>query len=263
LHSVVLNLCLNARDAMPDGGLLRIEAGNEFVEECHAEEHADARSGEFVWLRIEDTGCGMSPEVQRRIFEPFFTTKAPNKGTGLGLATTFGIVQQHQGWIECDSEPGRGTCFSVYVPRSARPADSSPDAGAVPESGNETILLVDDEDMVRTVAGAILKKHGYRVLEARDGAEAVDCYRTRGAEIDLVILDMMMPRLSGREAFLLLQKLNPNVRVLMSSGYATESISSEERAGVCGFVHKPYRASDLAAAVRTALDAPDTIGMHV
>jgi len=261
LQSVLLNLCLNARDAMPEGGSLTVEAGNTFVDESQAAGVQDARVGEFVCLKVKDTGCGMSPEIKRRIFESFFTTKGPGKGTGLGLAMTFGVVQQHRGWIECDSEPGAGTCFRIYLPRSKHSKVYSAPADATPKVGTETILLVDDESMVRTLAATILKAHGYSVVEAEDGEQALKAYQDQNGAIDLVILDMRMPRLSGRETFLRLKQIDPKVRVIMSSGYATESLSGADE--ICCVVHKPYRASDLVAAVRATLDSKPAIGMNL
>lgn len=261
LQSVLLNLCLNARDAMPEGGSLTVEAVNTVVNERQAAGVQDAREGEFVCLKVQDTGCGMSPEIKRRIFEPFFTTKGPGKGTGLGLAMTHGVVQQHRGWIECDSEPGTGTCFRIYLPRSRHSGVYPAPTDATPKVGAETILLVDDEPMVRTLAATILKAHGYGVVEAGDGEEALKVYRERNGAIDLVILDMIMPRLSGRETFLQLKQIDPNIRVIMSSGFTTESLSDAD--GVRCFVHKPYRASDLVSAVRATLDNCPGIGMNL
>jgi CheY-like chemotaxis protein len=206
-------------------------------------------------LRVEDNGTGIPPDVLPRIFEPFFTTKGPDKGTGLGLAMVFGIVQQHQGWIECKSAVGKGTCFEIYLPRhhGLESAIIVPGSEA-PGGGSETILLADDEAALRQLAQAILHRHGYRVLLAEDGLHAVELYRSHGRAIDLVILDLTMPRLSGRDAFHQIRQLNPEARVLFASGYSADHIDPEEQRQVSGFVSKPYRPDTLAAAVRDALD---------
>jgi two-component system, cell cycle sensor histidine kinase and response regulator CckA len=275
VNQVLLNLCLNAQEAMPEGGRLLLRTDNVVLSEQEARRHAGGRAGEFVRLRVEDTGHGIPAEVMPRIFEPFFTTKPPGKGTGLGLAMVFGIVQQHQGWVECTSEGGRGARFDIFVPRyreesevaAGEPAGSSrrdtptgpaaatssppasPPAAPQAAPGGETVLLVDDEPMVRAVGRRILERHGYRVLEASDGAEAVAVYR-RQAGADLVVLDLTMPKLSGREALRELRRLDPEVSVLLASGYAAEAAGEE----VAGFVPKPYGEKELARAVRQALD---------
>jgi CheY-like chemotaxis protein len=221
-------------------------------------EHVQGRAGEFVCLRVSDNGAGIAPEIQARIFEPFFTTKAKGKGTGLGLAMVFGIVQQHQGWIECDSVPGEGTRFDIYLPRHREPVPPSaePASQRKPAGGDETILLADDETLVRNLGRNILESFGYRVLPAGDGQQAIDLYRRESSHIDLVILDLTMPRLSGREALRQLLEINPEIRVVFVSGYSCEHLSAEDREHILGFVSKPYRPEDLAHIVRAALDRP-------
>jgi PAS domain S-box-containing protein len=256
IGQVLLNLCLNARDAMPEGGTLTVDTANLRIDEEAARLALEGRPGDFVRLRIGDTGVGMSVDVLERIFEPFYTTKEPGKGTGLGLAMVFGIVKQHQGWVECRSGVGAGTTFDVYLPRQlvAAPAPAPLPANDV-RGGSETILLADDEAVVGRLGQTILERHGYRVLSAMDGAEAVEIYQREGKAIDLVILDLAMPRLSGSEALGELRKINPAVRVLISSGYSSEEdVRAVEKAGVLGFVAKPYRPVDLARRVRAALD---------
>jgi PAS domain S-box-containing protein len=254
MSQVLLNLCLNARDAMPEGGRLTIETANVMVEEGRERQQLGARPGPFVRLRVSDTGCGIPAEVRERIFEPFFTTKGPGKGTGLGLAMVFGIVQQHRGWVECASEVGRGTCFDVYLPRVPAAAEAPAAAPAPPAAGRETVLLVDDEEMIRKLGGAILRRYGYEVLLAEDGQRAVEVYRDQHARIDLVILDLTMPRLSGRDAFRRLLEVNPAVRVLFASGYSAEQLTDADQRKALGFVNKPYRPEELARVVRTVLD---------
>jgi PAS domain S-box-containing protein len=255
VNRLIMNLCLNARDAMPQGGSLVLETANVTLLEEDASRHAEALPGEFVRLRVRDTGCGIPPAVQRHIFEPFFTTKEPGKGTGLGLATVFGIVKQHCGWIECASVIDRGTTFDVYLPRCLKAqATSLPTSGPTPGRGQETILLVDDEPMLRSLGKNILEQYGYRVLLAEDGAEAVDIYQREGQQIDLIILDLTMPRMSGPDALRKLRQINPAVRSLFASGYfaGPEAPCAEEE--IAGFIHKPYRPHDLANLVRMTLD---------
>jgi PAS domain S-box-containing protein len=256
MNQVLMNLCLNARDAMPDGGKLILEAQNVTLDEGHARRHLDARPGEFVQLCVSDTGHGIPPEIQPRIFDPFFTTKEPGKGTGLGLAMVFGILKQHQGWIECESEVGKGTRFAIYLPRYAdgvvkQPVRSAPDRIA---GGSETILLVDDEAVIRNLGRTILQRYGYKLLLAEDGQEALEVYRRHRGRIDLVILDLTMPRLSGRDTLRELLQIDPQVQVVLSSGYSAEYFSESGKDGVVGFVNKPYRPQDLALTVRRVLD---------
>ncbi len=260
MNQVLMNLCLNARDALPDGGRLTLETRNVRLEEEEVRLRLEARPGEFVRLRVADTGVGIAPEDLPRIFEPFFTTKEPNKGTGLGLAMVYGIVKQHHGWVECKSELGglgRGTVFDVYLPRSEQAVLSTGDGrGSQPAGGQETILIVDDEDMVRNLSRLILQGYGYKVLLAEDGMQALSIFEERWAEIDLVLLDLTMPRLSGRDTLRRLVQLDPAARVLLTSGYSTQPPIEPGCENVLGFVGKPYRVEDLIALVRRALDRP-------
>ena len=264
VNQAVLNLCLNARDAMPDGGTLTIRAEAVQLDDAAAARHTDGRPGAFVRLTVADTGLGMTPEVRSRIYEPFFTTKPVGQGTGLGLPMIHGIVKQHSGWIECDTAPGRGTRFDLYLPRAAatttptpRPADrrlATPplDVTTPAPPAARTVLLVDDEDMIRCLGRSVLEQAGYTVLEAHDGADAVDLFRREHDHIDLVILDLTMPRLSGRDAFRSMTAIAPDARVLFSSGYSADDLS--DVTGAVGLLAKPYRPQDLVTAVRQALD---------
>lgn len=256
LNQVLMNLCLNARDAMPDGGELLLETANVVIDEEAARPLLESRAGEFVRIRVRDTGHGIPSDVLPRIFEPFFTTKAPGKGTGLGLAMVFGIVKQHQGWISCQSQPGKGTCFEIFLPRfePAAHAETTRLVTRSPNHGRETILLVDDEPMIRNLGRAILQGYGYQVLLAEDGRDAIRRYESAREQIDLVILDLTMPHLSGRDAFQRLRQINPEVPVIFASGYSAEQVSEEDHEQILGFVGKPYRPEDLARVVRTALD---------
>ena len=250
----LMNLCLNARDAMPDGGRLRLETANVTVTEEHPRQDGPAPPGDYVRLRVQDTGRGMTDQVRARVFEPFFTTKGRGQGSGLGLPMALGIVEQHRGFLECASEPGRGTCFDLYLPRSPREALRNAPVQR-PEGGAETVLLVDDEAMIRELGRTILTQYGYRVLVAEDGQDAVEVYRERPG-IDLVVLDLTMPRLSGQEALRHLREFDPGVRVVFASGYSADYAADSDSDGVLGFIHKPYRPHDLARAVRAALDSP-------
>ncbi len=256
LNQVLLNLCLNSRDAMPEGGNLRLETANVALDEEYARLHLEARPGEFVRLRVSDTGMGIPAEVRPRIFEPFFTTKGPGQGTGLGLAMVFGIVTQHQGWIECASDTGHGTRFDIYLPRhlegAATPTSAAP--APAPSGGTETLLLVDDEAMIRNLGRTILQRYGYRVLLAEDGQQALEVFQQERGRVDLVLLDLTMPRLSGHDTLRRLRQLDPGVRVLFASGYSAEHVTETESDGVLGFISKPYRPQELAATVRAALN---------
>lgn len=260
---VLMNLCLNARDAMSEGGMLALTTENVVLDEAFAAMHLDSRPGEFVRLQIRDTGQGMAPEVRARIFEPFFTTKGLGKGTGLGLSVVLGIVQQHQGWIECMSEVGRGTRFDLYLPRADRLEENvaAPVPAGAPRGRGETILLVDDEPLLRDLGSMILETYGYRVLVAADGLEAIELFMRERSRISLVVLDLSMPRLSGRDAYRRLLRIDPHVRVLFTSGYSGSSARhAEVTPRAEGFIDKPYRPEDLALQVRTALDRPRQAG---
>ncbi len=256
MNQVLMNLCLNARDAMPDGGLLHLETENLVLDDRAVRLQLEARTGEFVRLRVRDSGQGIPAEILPRIFEPFFTTKPPGKGTGLGLAMVFGIIKQHQGWIDCSSRVNEGTRFDIYLPRFCPQAETAapPPVSRSPRPGNETILLVDDEPMIRNLGRRILQSYGYQVLLAEDGMQAVNLYRDERDRIDLVILDLTMPRLSGRDAYRQLLQIDPEVQVLFASGYSAEHITEREYGRILGFVSKPYRPEDLAHTVRMALD---------
>jgi two-component system cell cycle sensor histidine kinase/response regulator CckA len=254
MHQVLMNLCLNARDALPDGGRLVVETANVHVDEDYARWHLAARPGEFLRLRVSDTGQGIPPEILPRIYDPFFTTKGPGKGTGLGLAMVFGIVQEHHGWIDCASEVGQGTHFDVYLPRWSGAATTPERPVVFPAGGSETVLVVDDEALLRTLGQTILRRYGYDVLLAEDGLHALEVYGRERDRIKLVLLDLTMPRLSGRDTLRRLRQLDPAVPVLLASGYGAEQVLQSEGEHVLGFVSKPYRPEDLAQAVRTALD---------
>jgi len=258
IDQVVLNLVVNARDAMPQGGKLTIATQNVELDEHYVREHVGARVGAFVCLTVADTGHGMTPEVQARIFEPFFTTKEMGRGTGLGLSTVYGIVQQSGGYIDVTSAPAAGTTFSVYLPRMKEVERSgettASDAPAAPR-GTETILLVEDEVSIRNFAKRILTGLGYRVLIAGDGQEALDLQARHDGPIDLLVSDVVMPRLSGGELAQQLWQRLPGLPVVFLSGYAPDSglIASFPAAGQT-LISKPFTAEVLGRAVRETLN---------
>ena len=264
LSQVLLNLCLNSRDAMPEGGKLVLRVRPCVISQAHVRQVVDAAPGEHVCLSVEDTGHGMTPEVRARAFEPFFTTKQPGAGTGLGLSMVFGIVKQHRGWLEVTSEPGRGTRFDIYLPRhdAAQAAHGLIDALAPAARARETILVVDDEEPVRRVVEAILCDRGYRVLTAEDGVSALALYERAHHEIDLVILDLRMRTMSGRDTLHGVWKINPRARVLVSSGHAGDHERVAESEPIAGSLPKPYGFDELARAVREALDREPPRATH-
>jgi two-component system, cell cycle sensor histidine kinase and response regulator CckA len=259
VQQALMNICLNARDAMPEGGTLKIASRNQRMVPDQASPLRGMKEGSYIRLTLADTGTGMSPEVRNRIFEPFFTTKAKGQGTGLGLSMVYGIIQNHGGMIEVQSHAGTGSTFTVFLPAVASAALNGEEISPVPDihQGQETVLLVDDEEIIRGLGIDILEDRGYRVFSASEGREAVRIYRERFREIDLVILDVMMPGIGGKETYRRLRAINPQVKVLLSSGYSTNGEVGEIlKLGVSGFVQKPYREEELAAKVRKVLDAP-------
>ncbi|MFN0127386.1 MAG: ATP-binding protein [Verrucomicrobiales bacterium] len=263
IEQVVMNLCVNARDAMqaaPSGGSITVRTRNQTVSPNPGRPLHNAHS-DYVCLSVSDTGCGIPTEIIDKIFEPFFTTKEQGKGTGLGLATSYGIVQQHGGWMECESTPGRGTTFKVFLPRNDVPAprESTPALAPSPTElgGTEIILVVDDEVMVRMIAETLLRSHGYTVLTANDGLEALDVFRQHQAEISLILMDMTMPRMSGREAFGQIRALDQTTPVVICSGYVVDLGEWATPKGYRPnrFIQKPYNLRDLVATVRQTIDA--------
>jgi signal transduction histidine kinase len=259
LEQIIMNLAVNARDAMPKGGSLTLETANAELDEDYAAAHPPTTPGGYVMLAISDTGVGMDQETQLRIFEPFFTTKPEGEGTGLGLATVYGIVTQGGGHISVYSEPGRGTTFKVYLPRVAELAEAGP-AEAVPAErprGSETLLLVEDTATLQEVIRETLEESGYTVLLASNGDAAMTVARERKGPIHLLLTDVVMPKLGGADLARLLSALRPEIRVLFMSGYTKGAIS---RHGLLGeevlLLEKPFTGDKLARAVREALDRP-------
>ena len=255
MEQVVLNLGSNAADAMPGGGRLNVETANIILER---DDTLDSMgSGEHVLIRISDTGHGMDQVTVPKIFDPFFTTKEVGKGTGLGLASAYGIIKGHGGNISCRSEPGRGAVFEIHLPalkcRAEEPTGGQKKVALA--GGNETILVVDDEEILREVTLLTLKRFGYEVVTASNGEEALNIYADNRHGIDIVILDVNMPGMGGEKCLQELMKLDPMVKVLMASGYlADASMERCIKAGACGYIAKPYRLEDLLQHVRTVLD---------
>jgi PAS domain S-box-containing protein len=250
LHQVFMNLCVNARDAMPNGGQLSIIAENLEIDENYARMHLDAQVGSYVVVTIADTGMGIPPDILDRIFDPFFTTKEIGKGTGLGLSTVIGIVKSHDGFIDVYSEVGKGTRFKIYLPATeARETERVVN----PESllgQDELILIVDDETAIQEITQVTLETHGYRAIIANDGIEAIALYAEHKHEISVVLLDLMMPSLDSITTIRTLYKLNPQIQVIAMSGLATnESVSKTMGEGVQAFLAKPFTASELLNAI--------------
>jgi PAS domain S-box-containing protein len=257
LEQVLMNLAVNARDAMPGGGTLTIETANVELDGRYARGHAGVEPGPYVMLAVSDTGVGMDPATQARIFEPFFTTKAAGKGTGLGLSTVYGIVEQSDGHVEVYSTPGLGTTFKVYLPRldAALEDVHREERDAVPRDGSETILLVEDDETVRAVARRVLQRAGYTVLEAANGAQALRLCEHADQAIDLVVTDMVMPELGGRELATRLRARRPEMRFLFMSGYTEDAaLRANLLEASAAFLGKPYTPTALAGKVREVLE---------
>lgn len=258
IEQVLMNLAVNARDAMPDGGTLIIETRNVDLDEDYCELRTDMKPGPYVLLRLTDTGCGMDERTRKQIFEPFFTTKELGKGTGLGLATVYGIVRQHGGDITVHSEVGQGSTFDVYLPRvdvEVDPVETSDDS-AGQHRGEETILLVEDDDAVREVARRSLEQKGYRTLVAADPTDAERLFRQHGKEIDLLLTDVVMPGMDGTSLHRRLRRGNGEIRVLFMSGYPELGVARMQDLGPgAHFLPKPFAPAQLVETVRTILDS--------
>ena len=251
-----MNLCLNARDAMPEGGELRISTRNVITDQRWAKLHPDARPGRYVVLSVSDTGIGMDDETLSHIFEPFFTTKG-ERGTGLGLAVVYGIVKEHGGEITVYSRPGEGSTFRVYLP-AAKDEEEVMAEGEVGEKirrGSETVLVVDDEPNLRELARDILSEAGYRVMAAESGLEAIRLLREFTDEISVVILDLSMPEMGGRETLEEMMRIKPNVKVIISTGYGPNGTVEEMlKRGAAEYVGKPYHMYELLNKVAEAIE---------
>jgi len=259
IEQVIMNLAVNARDAMPGGGRLTINTAARVLSENEAWRNPDAKTSRWVSLEVGDTGCGMDENTLKHVFEPFFTTKAVGKGTGLGLATVYGIIKLHRGWIDVRSQEGRGTQFNVCLPISAAPhsADVAPPEEPEVRGGKESILLVEDEREVRILARTCLRRFGYRVVEAAHGLEALQLWNEENGRVDLLLTDMVMPGgISGRELAIRLKAQAPGLKVIYATGYSLDVVGGglslvEGR----NYIPKPYDPQTLAKTVRACLDA--------
>jgi len=257
VEQVLMNLCVNARDAMPKGGQLFIETRDEVIDEDYCRIHPQARPGRYIALQVSDTGNGMESSVTEHIFEPFFTTKEPGKGTGLGLATVYGIVKQHDGFINVYSEPGEGATFKIYFPVAASAeADVPPDQPQEEvRGGSETILVAEDHEGLRELVSESLQSLGYTVLVAADGEEAVQQFEEHIDEVDLLVLDVVMPRMRGPEAYNRIHARRPDIPAIFCTGYSPDSpVVNGALQGGTTVLQKPYTTTNLARGIRSFLD---------
>ncbi len=262
IEQVLMNLVVNARDAMPRGGKLIIETDNLDVDEITAQMNPDLQPGSYVMMSICDNGTGMDEETKLHLFEPFYTTKARGEGTGLGLSTVYGIVTQSNGHIRVQSEPGRGTTVRIYLPKASRAGEEIKDGPADKKVfyGTETILVVEDEEVVRSLIGRMLRLYGYDVIEAGDGDEALKIIRNHPRSIQLIISDMVMPGLSGPDLVRLLRPHHPETRILYISGYTDSSIQTQiSMEKDASFMQKPFKPEELSLMVRRILDSPPSL----
>ncbi len=260
LQQAVMNLAVNARDAMPEGGKLIIETANVVLDDEFCEAHLGIEPGSYLMLAVSDTGGGMEKHTQQKIFDPFFTTKEVGKGTGLGLSIVFGIIKSHGGTVTCHSNPGQGSTFKIYFPTIMQNPELHQEAESErPSEGTETILLVDDEDALRRLGENILQRFGYSVLSSSDGLQALEMLREHGEKISLIILDLIMPLMSGRECLREILKVYPVAKVLIASGYGADGqIDAALQEGAIDSINKPYEVRQLLEAVRRVLDASGT-----
>jgi two-component system, cell cycle sensor histidine kinase and response regulator CckA len=254
-----MNLVTNARDSMPMGGVLTIEVDFAFIDEGFIKTHGFGIPGRYARIGVEDTGCGMDEETREKIFEPFFTTKMVGKGTGLGLSIIYGIIKQHNGFITVDSSPGRGTTFCVFLPLVAQEKQGlserlRPELAPAP-GGSETILLAEDDDVLREMNRAILEEAGYTVIEATDGREALDIFKVRGSSVDILVTDVIMPNMDGKRLCEEIMGIRPAMKVLFMSGYSTDILDGRGVAddGI-NFIPKPVMPSELLKRLREILD---------
>jgi CheY-like chemotaxis protein len=254
IEQVLINLYVNALQAMPSGGSLYLETKNVILDENYVKP-LNAKPGNYVKISVTDTGVGMDEKTRKRIFEPFFTTKEMGRGTGLGLATVYGIVTGHGGFINVYSQKGHGATFNIYLPASEKKVEKEKKSLGQLLKGKETILLVDDEEVVINVSRMILEALGYKVLLARSGPEAIEVYKAKKEEVDLAILDLIMPGMGGENTIDILKTINPELKVILSSGYSLNGQATRimER-GCQGFIQKPFGARELSQKVREVLD---------
>jgi CheY-like chemotaxis protein len=254
IEQVLLNLYVNASQAMPGGGDLFLKTDNVFLDQGSTRPYGIKR-GRYVRVAVTDTGVGMDEETKKRVFEPFFTTKEMGRGTGLGLASAYGIIKGHKGIIEVYSEKGSGATFTIYLPASNKELTRKEQVSTDIVKGEGNILLVDDEDVIIDVGSEMLEALGYKVSVARTGREAIEIFKEKQDEIDMVILDMIMPEMDGGETFNFLKSIDPGVKVIISSGYSADARSTRMMEQGCyGFIQKPYSMNTLSQKVKEVLD---------
>jgi two-component system, cell cycle sensor histidine kinase and response regulator CckA len=247
-----MNLCVNARDAMPNGGTLKILAENLLIDENYANMHIDAKVGHHIVITVSDRGIGIKPEILDRIFEPFFTTKEIGKGTGLGLSTVLGIIKSHGGFIDVDSKQGKGSQFKVYLPAQNMRETIEEQEQGLPSGQGELILVVDDEAAIRDVTKTSLESHNYKAITASDGIEAIALYAEHRDEISIVLTDMVMPSMDGITTIRTLRKINPDVKIIAVSGLSSpDKVNTAYDMGIKAFLSKPYTASQLLQTIST------------
>jgi signal transduction histidine kinase/CheY-like chemotaxis protein len=261
LEQAILNLCINARDAMPEGGVLALESSRITLAEGNSTRPSRCLPGAYARLTIRDTGVGMPPQLLGRIFDPFFTTKEPGKGSGLGLSMVYGMASSAGGFVHVESEVGFGSAFSLHLPLKAPPLEQGKATRtSVLEAGSGTVLVVDDEPMVLAFVKEGLKRLGYQVLTAVDGSEACEVYGSHWKQVDTVLLDLVMPGMTGLETCRRLRDINPKAKVILSSGYSSFEVARDARsAGAVGFIGKPYSLEELSGALRQ----PEALGLRV
>lgn len=260
MHQVILNLCINARDAMPNGGSISIEVKTVPLA-ILIQKFPEAKNNRYVSINVSDTGVGMNAETKSQIFDPFFTTKEQGKGTGLGLSVVYGVIQDHRGFISVESAVGYGTTFSLYlpVPQEEEKIQETKDIQSKKsQRGSETILFVEDEDLLREVVQSALESNGYKVLIATNGREAVEIYKKHYKDISLVLTDIGLPKLTGIDEFALLKAINSDVKVMFASGFISIETRSELlKEGAKGFLSKPYDLVEVLQRIREVLDEKD------
>jgi len=257
IEQALMNLFINAGDAMPDGGELFLQTANVSDKDMKGKPYTP-KPGKYVMIKVKDSGSGMDQKTITRIFEPFFTTKEMGRGSGLGLASAYGIIKGHDGYINVESEKGHGSVFCIYLPASEVPIPKVPEVPEHIERGDETILLVDDEEIIIDVGAQLLERLGYTVLEARGGEEAVRIYRENRDKIDMLILDMIMPDIGGGEVYDEIKKINPDVKILLSSGYSINGQATEIlKKGCNGFIQKPFNMKNISKKIREVLKEKD------
>jgi CheY-like chemotaxis protein len=254
MDQIFFNLVTNARDAMPKGGTLIIETGIADMDDRFIRAHRFGKTGRYVLITVSDTGEGMDETIREKIFDPFFTTKEAGKGTGLGLATVYGIVKQHNGYITVKSEPNQGTTFSIYFPAARMKVNEEQDTVTSIVTGNETILIAEDDDEVRHLVREALEAYDYKIIEAIDGEDAVEKFK-QNRDTDLVIIDSVMPKKNGREAYEEIRKIAPHVKVIFTSGYTKDIVLNKGiEDGEFDFIAKPLSLDELLGKIRQALD---------